>query len=336
MQRTRSPLLAVSIAALAACGDDAVTPDAAGDAGGDAVTTCAIQPGWAEAPALGGPLQETATVAVDGKIYVLGGFDAGLAVLASVQVFDTATCAWSRGPDFPRPVHHVNAAVVEGRIFVVGAMEGLNFSSIGDTWSWNPATDQGWTTHPGMPAGTQRGASIVGVIEGTIYVVGGLRNGAVAEVSSFDPVTESWDTTLPPLAEVRDHGCGGALGGVLYVTGGRRGTIGTISASVFAYTPGGAWEPRAAMPTARGGTACGVIGDRIYVVGGEGNPAVPSGVFPQVEAYHPATNTWDSLAPMPVPRHGMGAAAWNGSLYVPGGATTDGFGAVATHEIFTP
>jgi hypothetical protein len=39
---------------------------------------------------------------------------------------------------------------------------------------------------------------------------------------------------------------------------------------------------------------------------------------------------------MPTPRHGMAAAAWNGALYVPGGATSAGFGAVAAHEVLTP
>jgi len=87
------------------------------------------------------------------------------------------------------------------------------------------------------------------------------------------------------------------------------------------------------MPTARGGTACGVDGERIIVVGGEGNSAVASGVFPNVESYLPSTNTWTQHEPMATPRHGMGAAMWGGALYVPGGATVQAFGAVDTHEI---
>jgi N-acetylneuraminic acid mutarotase len=90
------------------------------------------------------------------------------------------------------------------------------------------------------------------------------------------------------------------------------------------------------MPTARGGTAAGVVDGKIYVVGGEGNGAAASGVFPQVEEYDPATDTWTSRGEMLTPRHGMGAAGFDGGLYVPGGATTQGFGAVATAEIFVP
>ena len=58
-------------------------------------------------------------------------------------------------------------------------------------------------------------------------------------------------------------------------------------------------------------------------------------MFPQTEVYNATTNTWTTLAPMPNPRHGMGAAVVDGKMYVPGGANRQGFGAVATHEILT-
>lgn len=276
-------------------------------------------------------------MAVGARIYVLGGIDGSLGVLATVQVFDTVTCAWSMGPALPRAVHHINATTVGATIWITGAMETLNFVSVGHVWSWDPSSPAtAWTVHPEMPATTQRGAAAVGAIGTTIYVAGGLRNGAIAEVSALETTTGTWTTALPPLPANRDHGCAGVIGGKLYVVGGRAGNINARTGSVEEYTPGGAWVSRAAMPTPRGGTACGVIGDRIIVVGGEGNPATTSGVFSEVEAYAPATNTWQTLTPMISPRHGMGAAVVNGSLYVPGGADKQAFGAVATHDIFTP
>jgi N-acetylneuraminic acid mutarotase len=116
---------------------------------------------------------------------------------------------------------------------------------------------------------------------------------------------------------------------------GCQGAIGSTSPIVFELA-GGAWTERAPMPTARGGTACAAVADRLVVAGGEGNPGDPSGVFPQVESYDAAADAWTALAPMPSPRHGLGAAAANGRIYFPGGANRQGFGAVATHEIFTP
>lgn len=331
--------MTIVLVALVACGDDgSPAADANQDgAGSDGqVTTCAPAPGWVPAPSVGtGPTQETAVVALDGKLYVIGGFDASLAVVDTLQVFDTETCEWSLGPALPRAIHHANAAVHGGRIYVLGAMETINFTTVGHVWSLAPG-DTAWQVHAPMAAGQARGASVAATIGDRIYVVGGLRNGSVAQLSAYDPGTDTWDTNLPPLPITRDHGCGGAVGGTLYATGGRSTNIGALQGTVYAFTPGAqAWEAKAAMPTPRGGTACGVVGDRIIVVGGEGNGAAQSGVFPEVESYDTTTDTWTEHDPMVTPRHGMGAAVIGASLYVPGGATVQAFGAVDTFEILT-
>lgn len=324
------------IGMLAACGSgDGDGSDGGPGRDGPAVG-CETTTPWAAAPPVTrGPTQETAAVTTGGKVYVLGGFDGQLAVIDAVQIFDPVACTWSTGPALPKQVHHANAAVVDGTIYLLGAMQTTAFTTIGDVWSWNPATETTWTVRASMPAGTQRGASVAGAIDGKIYVAGGLRNGAVADFGVYDPALDMW-TALPALPAARDHGCGAVVGGKLYVVGGRQAQITSIVPTVFEYTPGGTWETRAAMPTARGGTACGVVNDRLIVVGGEGNTAANSGVFPQVESYDAAANTWTTLAPMTTPRHGMAAAAIGGKLYVPGGATQQGFGAVATHEVLTP
>jgi N-acetylneuraminic acid mutarotase len=332
----RATTLTVSLIAVSACGDSGVRPaDARTET--DAIIACSATPGWSAAPPVrGGPIQETAAVAVDGEVYVIGGFNASLGVVPSVRIFDTANCTWTDGPDLPRAVHHANAVVVNGTIYVLGAMEGLNFVAMGDVWSWTPATESSWSIRAPMPPGTERGSAIVGAIDGVVYLAGGLRSGAVAEVSAYNPSSNTWDTSLPPLPEARDHGCGGVVAGKLYVTGGRMATIESTSDAVFEYTPDGTWAERAPMPTGRGGTACGVIDDRIFVVGGEGNPDTASHVFDNVEAYTPSANTWEELAPMVTPRHGVAAAVWEGGLYVPGGATQDAFGAVDTTEVLRP
>ncbi|HSK01890.1 MAG TPA: kelch repeat-containing protein, partial [Kofleriaceae bacterium] len=229
------PTPSASIAASAAAclvlgcgGDDTGGPSDALPDGAPA--TCMDTPGWSAAPAVGGgPVQETAAVALDGKIYVLGGFDATPSIVADVRIFDVASCTWSAGPPLPRPVHHANAAVVDGTIYVLGAMaEG--FAAIPDVWAWNPAAaGTTWLPRTGMPAGTQRGSAVTGAIDGVIYLAGGLRNGAVAQLSSYTPSTDTWNTALPALPQINDHGCGGVINGKLYVTGGRMGTTSSRS-----------------------------------------------------------------------------------------------------------
>jgi N-acetylneuraminic acid mutarotase len=266
----------------------------------------------------------------------LGGFNGSVGVVTAVRIFDTSSCTWSDGPDLPRMVHHANVAALDGTIYVLGSIEALSFTPVGDVWSWTPATETSWSTRQSMPAGTARGSAVVGAIGDRIVVAGGLGSGAETTVSAYVPSTDSWDEAHPPLPVPRDHGCGGVVDGALYVLGGREGAIESQSNRAFSYTPGGAWSEVSPMPTARGGTACGVLTDRIVVIGGEGNPDVASGVFAQVEAYSPAEDSWETLEPMRTPRHGTGAAASGGVIFVPGGASQQAFGAVDTHEALLP
>lgn len=321
----RNLVALVWLVALAGCGDDggaAPAPDADPDSP------------WRDGPPVrGGVVQETAAVALDGKIYVIGGFQ-GAGVTSAVQVFDTATETWSAGEPLPVALHHANAAVLDGVVYVLGSLRTNEFDASGAVYSYDPLTDAGWIERAPMPAGTQRGSSVAAAVGGVILVAGGLRDGAsVADVSSYDPVGDVWDDSPPDLPGARDHGCGGVIDGMLYVAGGRLGP--SNSRRLWAFEAG-AWVDRAQMITGRSGVGCGVVGGELIVVGGEGNPDTSSGVFPQAEAYDPATDRWRALDPMPTPRHGMGAAAWEGSLYVPGGATVQGFRAVDVHEILTP
>lgn len=291
---------------------------------------------WVSAPNLpAGPTQETAVVALAGKLYVLGGFSGRLGILPSVQVFDIASCTWTTGPELPGPSHHINAAAHGDTLYIAGVLSDAEFSPSAVTWALTPGRDLTWRTLPAMPAASARGSSAMGALGDQLVVAGGLAGSAVATVSAFDLPTQTW-SELPPLPSPIDHGCGAVVGGKLYVIGGRRGTLTSVTASVHEYTPGAGWRARTAMPTARGGVACGVVGERIIVVGGEGNRDNAAGLFANVEAYSPASDTWEILPAMPTPRHGMGAAGADGKLYVPGGGRREGFAATDVFEIFTP
>jgi N-acetylneuraminic acid mutarotase len=216
---------------------------------------------------------------------------------------------------------------------VAGALSGVNFAAAGDTYSLMPGGS--WQTRASMPVGRERGAAVVGIIGGKLYVAGGFRAGAASKlVDVYDPIADSW-TALADLPLPRDHACGGVLDGVLVVAGGRDGSPSGPAPDVWSYDPAAdAWTPRAAMPTGRGGMACGVIDGALYTTGGEGNASVQSGVFDQVESFDGAQ--WTQLAPMPHPKHGVGGAVWDGALYLCGGATVEGFGAVGATDVFRP
>jgi N-acetylneuraminic acid mutarotase len=266
---------------------------------------------------------------------VIGGFNEVGEVVAEVVAYDPGADAWSSFAPLPKELHHVNAAVVGDKIYVVGALRDLTFTAVGDVFEYDPAS-QAWSAKTSMPVDTQRGASAVGVIGSKIYVVGGLRQGAVTDFSAYDAASDTWEA-LPPLPAPRDHLVGGAAGGVFYAIGGRDGQIDKIEGAVYAFDPNaGMWLTRAPMLTPRGGAAAALVGGRFLVAGGEGDKSSPKGVFKEVEAYDPAKDEWTSLTPMLTPRHGTGAAELDGKLYVPGGADKKSFSAVDTVEVYVP
>lgn len=291
--------------------------------------------GWTALPKLLRPRQEHPTLAVDGDIWVFGGFDGRVATLDSVHVYDPDMNRWRTDvAPMPRAMHHANVAEVNGRLYVVGFLVEGSFRASGQVFEYDPVGDE-WTEKTSMPRARARGASAVGVIDGKIYVAGGLGGGTRGELSSYDPEADEW-TALPDLPQPLDHAGFGVVQGRFYVLGGRSGGIAGVSGAVHIFDPSsGEWSRGANMPTPRGGVAAAVVGEKIYVIGGEGNPDDETGVWDDVEVYDTVTNTWERLDPMAVPRHGMGAAAIGNRIYVPGGATREGFGVVDTFDVFT-
>jgi N-acetylneuraminic acid mutarotase len=287
--------------------------------------------GWQSLAPLPSPRQECAVVALNGEVYVIGGFDEVATMVADVAVYTPATDSWRSVAPLPAPRHHANAAALDGRIYVVGSLT-TDFAARGEVYVYDPGMDA-WTEGTAMPAGTERGGSAVAVLDGTIYVAGGFRGGSVADFSAYDIRGGVW-STLSSLPAPRDHLVAGSIGGSFYAIGGRDGSITGIDGRVDAFDPAAGWSQVAPMLTPRGGCAAATANERVFVFGGEGNTASPTGVFPELESYAP--DAWTALEPMPTPRHGTGAAEVDGIIYVPGGATTQAFGAVATHEAYAP
>ena len=347
MVRKIAVVLALLSCAVLACGSDDPAASASGsppppsgtDGGSeggprDGATPFAdrrVTATWVPLPPLPAPQQEVAVVALGGKIYVIGGFDGASQPTAAVNVYDPRSQAWTAAAPLPQPLHHVNAAVVGDRIYVTGALGSVAFTALGTTLSYDPVANA-WTPLASMPAGTERGGSFVGAIGTTLYVAGGLRAGSVTDFSAFDTTKNEW-AALAPLAAPVDHGMSAVVGGKLYAIGGRSAAINAHVTRVDVFDPAtSAWTPRAAMPTSRAGAASAVVNGLIVIAGGEGNAASSTGVFAEVEAYDPATDTWLELPAMRTPRHGTGAATVDGVMYVPGGGDVQAFGATAVVE----
>jgi N-acetylneuraminic acid mutarotase len=174
----------------------------------------------------------------------------------------------------------------------------------------------------------------VAVVDDLIYAIGGQPpdEAAARNVERYDPEADQWEP-LPPLPTAREHLAAASLDGVVYVAGGRLGSLESNLATLEALdTRSLRWETLPDMPTPRGGIAAAAIGGRIHVVGGEWTTQT----LDANEAFDPRTRRWTRQAPLPTARHGLGAAAVDERLHVIGGGPQPGLSVSGAHEVLRP
>jgi N-acetylneuraminic acid mutarotase len=235
----------------------------------------------------------------------------------------------------------------DGRIYVFGG----DYSSISSPYipvahaevfdpSINPATGPAWTAIAPMPT-ARAGASAVVATAGDgnprIFVIGGMNMaGALHTVEAYDPRSGAW-STLAAMPTARAYlSVTTGRDGLIYAIGGYDGGGAGLS-TVEVYDPRqNAWLPSnqlAAMPTSRFSVASAVASDgRIYVIGG----GRYSSYLRDVEAYDPATNTWERLPMIGRPRYAAAAVvASDGRINVIGGfEPSPGDGELRDVEVF--
>jgi len=128
----------------------------------------------------------------------------------------------------------------------------------------------------------------------------------------------------------RNHLAATAIGGKVYVAGGRYNGGGFGSprtASLDIFDPAtGLWTRGMDMPRVRGGLNGVAANGCFFTWGGEGQGiGEDNDVYPDHDVYNPRTNTWTQLLPLPTPIHGVtGAAFVGGLIFMPGGGIASG------------
>lgn len=287
-------------------------------------------------------IAEIAGAALDGSIYVGGGFTPpGASIGRWFGRYDTTDDAWTALADLPMAVHHPMMAAAAGRIWSAGGYTGgLNRASATRRLdAYDPATGA-WTAMADMPG--RRAAGFMVALDaggdgasspgagGALYVVGGVGD-AEDRMWRYDIAAGTW-TDLPGPTP-REHLGAAASGGRLYVVAGRgfgRGIVGTLEA----FDPAsGAWTRLPAMPGACGGcTAAATADGRIHVTGGEGGGRTYADHF----VFDPAAAAWHVGAPMPTARHGLASAAVGDRFYAIGGGLKEGLDYSTVVEWWAP
>ncbi len=271
---------------------------------------------WEERTPMPTARSELAAAELDGKIYAAGGLRLTGATRA-FELYDVRTNVWKEAAPLPEKLHHFSLTTIGPRLYLAGGYEGYNLANPADSlWIYDPSTNS-WRAGKSMPSG--RAAHAAAVIEGKLFVVGGVGVGS-SFLWTYDPASNSWETVPTTLPTPREHLGAAALEGKLYAIGGRTGDLGNLTL-VEVYNPEtNSWEGALHMPTARGGITAGTIQGKIHVAGGEDFHGSPNCTFGQHEAYDPINDLWETLPPLPTPRHGLASAVVDDQWYIIGGA----------------
>ncbi|WHZ28348.1 MAG: hypothetical protein OJF51_003146 [Nitrospira sp.] len=146
------------------------------------------------------------------------------------------------------------------------------------------------------------------------------------ESAQLESESGSWRTTAS-MPTKRTEVAAATLEGKIYVVGGfEKPSLGNmlnfaITSSVEVYDPEtDTWTSKAPLPVGLHHVGIGVVGGRLYVVGGYRksgfsvwNPVAT------VYAYDPSTDSWTERAPMPTARGALSVTEYDGKLYAIGG-----------------
>jgi hypothetical protein len=147
----------------------------------------------------------------NGKVLVTGGQQKRLVTnpdgsttlrifsLNSAEIYDPTTDTWTlTGPMTYGRASHLIFGLPDGRVLVTGGV-----GAVGENWVrqvlstteiYNPATGT-WTSGPDLlPGRTGSGASILGLSDGRLMIIGGFGNGGVTlnDVQIYDPQPGAW------------------------------------------------------------------------------------------------------------------------------------------------
>lgn len=269
---------------------------------------------------------------LDGQLYMVAG-KTSAGHISSLYIYDPVADAWTTGPDLPGAAVE-NPAVLghNGKLYVFGGSTQPFSGAVTNAAVYNPAT-RSWTTL--APMNTGRGGATAKVMNGKIYVAGGLAsNGASLDsVEIYDPASNSW-TAGVPMQTRRDNPGAAVFDNKLYIFGGRTrnadgSTVNGTLATMEIFDPASnSWSYGSPMQSGRRTMVVGTISGRAQVMGGE------APVSDQNEEYDPVTNSWRGLAPMSIGRHGAAAATIRGKFYVSGGGPVAGTAFTSANTVF--
>ncbi len=210
-----------------------------------------------------------------------------------------------------------------------------------NTVVYDPRTDQ-WANAANMPSWEGRAFFTAAYGDGKIYVPGGSPDTVFAPTATlwaYDPTTDSWDSSLPPLPIPVMGAAAGVINGHLYVAGGTQSSSNVLQ-TLFDYDiVARTWYTRTPLLQGAAGGESAVVGGRLWVVGGGtpysgGSGAAQPAVVNTVQIYDPLTDSWSWGPPLTGGRRLGGGAAVGNQMFLYGGQDNS-FNPVDSLEVTT-
>jgi N-acetylneuraminic acid mutarotase len=244
-----------------------------------------------------------ALVAAATLLAVAGARRALRSMALASQREETPHPAWIQATQAPLARYEAAVALVGGKVYIFGGFVPPRIQATARIDVYDPAS-RTWTRKQDMPlAVTHANAA---VIQDTVWLAGGFVGNspgpATDKVYRYDPQHDSWSQG-PSLPEPRAGGALTNLDGTLHYFGGWKADRNTDSGAHWVLERGASrWQSASPLPHPRGHLGGLALGGRVYAVGGcVGHDPVPLDVN-FVHRYDPATDRWEEVAPLPVPR----------------------------------
>ena len=262
---------------------------------------------------------------VNGKIYAIGGYG-GLDIN---EAYDPETDIWTTKKAMPTPRDGFAASGYGNKVYCFGGVIGNDIETgaipTAVNEAYDPAADT-WETKASMP--TARMQLEANVVEGNIYLIGGLLGGysmygpSVSDRTEvYDPATNTWSTAAPIPTPVFSY-ASAVVDKKIYVIGGSGSSLSLAKVNLTQVfdTEKNQWTLGSPIPVAVKDAAAGATTGvnapkKIYVIGGRTDGFGKS--FNQV--YNPDTESWTSAADMPTSRMSLAVAVADDMLYAVGG-----------------
>ncbi|MBA3944853.1 MAG: Ig-like domain repeat protein [Herpetosiphonaceae bacterium] len=273
--------------------------------------------------------QQTATLLLNGKVLVAGGYNAG--PLASAELYDPISGSWTAtGPMTTARYGHTATLLQNGKVLVAGGYDDNDYLASAELY--DPASGS-WTATGTMSTGREFPTATL-LSNGKVLVAGGLNVGPLTSAELYDPTSGTWTTTGSLSVARYYHTATLLTNGKVLVAGGYNGVY---LANVELYDPtSGTWTTTDALALGRYYHTATLLPTGQVLVAGGFNVLDLSDGTSTAEVYDPASGKWSGTGNMTTPRTYQTATLLStGQVLVSGGFNkTDGV--LASAELYDP